>query len=511
MAKFWQFWKKRKAIIGNEGTRRFQSAVMDRLTSSWPISPMTIDSDIRQNHTALVARMRDLAQNDDYAVRHLDLTDSNVLGENGLILVPEPRNHSGKIDTTAAAAIAANWSEWCKKGNCDVTGQWSWRDICGLMLQAKKRDGEGLLLLHTNFAGNKWRFAVQFIDSLQLDVELNKTLDSGNEIVMGVELNRLRRPVSYHFREDERNVTFGNQFTGRKHVVFPAARVVHYFAPKFAHQTRGYSDMASAAKRLNHIDGWQEASLVAARLHANYSMVLTRNQENQGYTGETTGTDGTRTIQSDPGDILDLPYAATAHAFKPEHPGTTMPDGLKAWLRGAASGLKGSYNMLANDAEGVSFSSIRIFELQDQKGYKIQQSELGRHVCQPVHEAFNENSLLLGLLRVSSRPLKIGNQAKYCECYWQAPGFAWVDPRADSKAEDGSMNNKTRSPQDVIRSKGKDPRRVLQEFAEWDDMLSEFNLNTPEPAEDKESSDTEPAKVDLIKQEKGDEKTDQND
>ncbi|MEX0300958.1 MAG: phage portal protein, partial [Leisingera sp.] len=49
------------------GTRMFQAAETDRLTSGWTNTPMPADQIIRRNWRVLVARSREQSANNDYA------------------------------------------------------------------------------------------------------------------------------------------------------------------------------------------------------------------------------------------------------------------------------------------------------------------------------------------------------------------------------------------------------------------------------------------------------------
>ena len=58
-------------------------------------------------------------------------------------------------------------------------------------------DGEVLIQVLPN-AKNDFGFAINVIDIDYLDEEKNETLPNGNEIRMGVEMDKNRKPVAYH-------------------------------------------------------------------------------------------------------------------------------------------------------------------------------------------------------------------------------------------------------------------------------------------------------------------------
>ena len=57
------------------------------------------------------------------------------------------------------------------------------------------------------------------------------------------------------------------------------------------------------------------------------------------------------------GSFVSLPNGVDFKAFDPDHPTSQFESFVKSILRQIASGLNVPYNELANDLEGVSYSS----------------------------------------------------------------------------------------------------------------------------------------------------------
>ncbi|MCI0539082.1 MAG: phage portal protein [Verrucomicrobiales bacterium] len=64
-------------------------------------------------------------------------------------------------------------------------------------------------------------------------------------------------------------------------------------------------------------------------------------------------------MEVSPGQFETRPVGFEFQTFDPQHPTQAFPFFVKTFLRGIASGLGVSYNTLANELEGVNFSSIR--------------------------------------------------------------------------------------------------------------------------------------------------------
>ena len=113
---------------------------------------------------------------------------------------------------------------------------------------------------------NDFRFALQVLDPEMLPIDLSETdnRSTNNTIIMGVELDpEFLRPVAYHINGiSPRNLLSGYQTERRNR--FEADQIIHRFSPEFQIQTRGFPLTCSAMLRLNMLDGYEDAELVAS-------------------------------------------------------------------------------------------------------------------------------------------------------------------------------------------------------------------------------------------------------
>src|SRR5262249_16634524 len=129
---------------------------------------------------------------------------------------------------------------------------------------------------------------------------------------------------------------------------------------------------SSALLRMHMLNKYQEAELVAAREAACKGIFIVpaasgtydgSNQDSMGRVIEPTEPGMTQV--GNPGDSITQ--------LDPNHPTTAYPDFTKSVIRGFSSGLGVSYNSLANDLEGVNFSSIRAGLLEEREEWKAVQ------------------------------------------------------------------------------------------------------------------------------------------
>ena len=118
-----------------------------------------------------------------------------------------------------------------------------------------------------------------------------------------------------------------------------------------------------------------------------------------------------------------------------------------------------TYVNLANDLEGVNFSSIRQGTLDEREHWKEMQEGLIEQLLAPIFEAWLRRALLKGRIVVNGKPLRAERLEKYRAVVWQPRRWDWIDPNADVKAAVTSKNNLLASPSQIIRDRGQ-PRRA---------------------------------------------------
>lgn len=458
--------------------RSYSGAKLGRLTASWTTQPKPADGDIRQGLRVLRARSRELAQNNDYAVRFLKVLRSNVIGPKGIVYQARAKD-GDRLDQTANQALELAWTEWGKYGSPDVTGCHSWRSIQELYVSTLARDGEVLIIRHNNWRRNRFRYALEFVDVEALDVELNQDLGSGRSIRMGIEFDRYRRPVAYYLltpNAAQDCYTYG----AKKYTRVAAENVIHRFLPESAWQSRGVPWTASTLVRMNMLGGYEEAELVAARV-ASAKMGFFETEGGGEYVGEGEDENGDIITEAEPGTFETLPEGVKFSSWDPSHPNGAYSDFVKSCLRGVASGLGLSYHTLANDLEGVNYSSARVGAQEDRELFKGLQEWIVESFVDLVFQEWLENALLSGIQLPNGGTLSPQKIAKYRAASWQPRRWAWVDPQKEMNAAIMAVDNRIRSVSDVIREQGKDPEEVWTEIAAERRRMEELEI-TPASA-----------------------------
>ncbi|AXF38218.1 putative portal protein [Ralstonia phage phiRSP] len=432
----------------------------------WGGTPVSPDVFISLYQPVLVARSREQWSNNDYVRNFVRLVRQNVVGPQGVTLQAKVKTPRGKSDGEANAALEDAWGEWCAKGNCDVTGTLSFREIENLVMETTARDGEFIARKVYGRDAGPMGFALQLLDPQRLSVryENYKYGDQGNFIRQGIEFNRYGRPVAYHFTSTDEWNAYYYSINGQGFERVPADEIIHGFVHEMVGQRRGLPWASTSLFRLHHLQGYEDAAVQNARASASKMGFI---EYESGFGPECDdGTSAAATIDAAPLSFHELPMGAKLAEWNPQYPSGEFAVFNKAMLRGAAAGFGVLYNNLAGDLEGVNFSSIRQGTLDEREHWKELQQWLIETLVAPVYEEWLKFSLLAGAIKSKGRPLPADKLAAYRKVDWQGRRWAWIDPRADNDGNISAMRAGLKSPSQIIRESGRDPEDVFREFAD---------------------------------------------
>ncbi|WP_322009233.1 phage portal protein [Paraburkholderia sp. J12] len=444
----------------------FQAADTGRLNGNWTALAIPADWIITRNLRPLVARSREQCMNNDYAKAFLRLCRQNVVGPNGVVLKTAVRKPRGGMDEETNRALKDAWEDWGHKKNASVTGKRSWKAIQRQCVQSAAQDGEFFVRIVMGADAGPWGFALQVIDPLRIPIDYNvDKYNAKNFIRHGIEFTQYGRPVAYHLTTvDDGEAEY--QYGGVGYIRIPADEMIHGYLEDLVGQKRGLPWMATALFRMRHMQGFEDAAIINARVGAS-KMGFVQWAEGRGPDWDDEESESALQIDAEPGTFPVLPDGAELKEFLPQYPTGEFLPTYKTLLRGATAGMGVAYNNLANDLEGVNFSSIRQGTLDEREHWKELQEWLIEDLIQPVFEAWLKYSLLKGrIVSANGTPLSAALYSKLQKgCGWQPRRWQWIDPTADVDAAVNSKNALLKSPGEIIREWGGDPVEVWAEFA----------------------------------------------
>ncbi|WP_108062695.1 phage portal protein [Poseidonibacter lekithochrous] len=452
--------------------RTFSAANTGNLYSSWVTSQTTADVDIKRDLRTIRNRSRDLMQNDDYAKKFKSMVKRKVVGKKGIKLQNKAKDSNGNLDKKANQQIEEAWKKWCKKGVCDVTGKYSFIDIQKLAIGAMAEDGEVLIRKVKGYK-NDFGFALQLLEADHLDENFN---DPQRNILLGIEFDKWGKPIAYHLHKSHPgNQLIAGMDVSRERV--PADEIIHLFLPIRISATRGVPWMHTAMTRMKMTNGYEEAELVGARVAASKGGFYTQKEAEGEYRGDTT-IDNVPTNELTPGEFEVLPKGWDFKSYDPQHPNAAFKDFMKVVLRGVASGLDVSYNSLANDLEGVNFSSLRSGVLEEREVWEELQSWVMEHLHDDVYSDWLDMSLLSAVIA-----LPYFKYDKFNNPHWLARGWQWVDPLKDAQANILLNKEGLKTHTEIFAEMGKDIEEVYEQLAKEIELREKYGIKTLGQAE----------------------------
>ena len=125
--------------------RRYAGAAISRLTDGWVSSNTSADAEIKVSLRKLRDRSRQLMRDNPYAKQAKRTTQINVIGQGVKLQCMVPAIRGKKKDKRLSMMIEAEWKKWCKRDNCDVSGQKSFFMLENLAVGALVESGEVFL------------------------------------------------------------------------------------------------------------------------------------------------------------------------------------------------------------------------------------------------------------------------------------------------------------------------------------------------------------------------------
>jgi lambda family phage portal protein len=451
--------------------RAFESAGLHPALNAWIAAAIPADVDIHAALRALRARSREAAQNDDHMSFFLSLVETNLIGSRGINVQARPKLASGRDDPASAARFEDYWARQCERGTYDATGQLSRSDFDRLGVRTCAQDGEVLIRLHEFDPDSPTGFAVELIDAEALDLDYNDLLPNGNLVRMGVETTRRRRPVAYWLFEATPDAPSGytSGYRAGRRVRLPARDIIHAYLPQWVWGTRGIPWAHTALRRLKMLGGYEEAAITAARCAAIKSAAYVTTPDYIPGSGPATslGADGQFNQDLSPGGIEMVPQGWDLKTLDWTWPNTEHGVFVKAALRGIACGLGVSYNALANDLEGVNYSSLRQGALSEREIWMRLQDWWIEWVTKPIYRRALAHALRSGrLLRRNGDPYPLERLDSLTQVTAQGRRWPWVDPLKDMQSNRESVALGVRSISDIIRESGRDPEEVWAELGD---------------------------------------------
>jgi lambda family phage portal protein len=270
----------------------FEGSQMQRRLLAWRAGSESINSLMLQGGELQRARARQLVRTNPYASNAAASFAAHAVGCG---IKPSSLVEDGALKDQ----IQRLWLAWTDEADADVYG------LQTMAARAMFEAGECFFRFRARRPedGLTVPLQLQMLSSEHLPLGKCETLPSGNEIIFGIELDRIGRRVAYHFQRthpgDVRQRGVGET------VRVSAEQVLHVFHPIAEGQIRGVPWVTPAMVRLWLLDQYDDAELDRKKVAAMFAGFVTRPgpDDVMGEDGAQKDADGAALIGLQPGTM----------------------------------------------------------------------------------------------------------------------------------------------------------------------------------------------------------------
>lgn len=462
-------------------TRQYQAARGSRLATGFNPSSTSADSQLRDSLRSLRDRSRQLVRDAAYAKRAKEIVINNVVGS-GIGMQSQVKTTRGDLNTRVNDSIEIAFNDyWMCADSCHTGGRLAGPDMERTGLGEVFEAGEVVFREHYGTFGNSTiPYALELVESERIadDFVFPSFGPNGNEVRMGVEVDRFQRPVAYYIRTRHPNdlrFTMAQPEFDLERV--PAENIIHLAIVDRWPQTRGEPWMHATALTQYNIDGYVDAEVTRARIQAcNVGAIET--PEDATSFGEEQD-DGTVEMQMEPGIYKRLNPGEKLNAEAPNSPNPQFEPFMRTMIRQMAAGTRGvSYESLSKDYSQSNYSSSRLALLDDRDAWRAIQGWFIRTLRHRVHKSWLKVAVYSGAIAEIPQMEYALNPSKFEAVRFKPRGWSWIDPSSEVESFERAIKDGMTTLSTVVAATadGRDLEDIIEERKQELEMIRKAGL-----------------------------------
>jgi len=451
----------------------YAGAKTTRLTGDWSPVDSNVNDIIYASSPIIRARVRQLIRDFPYFARAINLQVDYVV-DAGIQFQSRVTKANGDLDVKKIQQIEDAFSFWAD--DADVSGRMHFYDMMRLAKRQDIEPGEFLIQkMRVKRSGKYLPFCIRIIEPDWLtsnsDYRTFKPTPDGNEIYQGIEYSAITgERVAYHLTDPD---GWG------KAMRIPASDIIHGFETLRPGQLRGISPFAPGLLLANDLNSIIDAEIDASKMAAKWlAMVTTDNpMGRQIGVGMTTDDEGQKIEELENAIIEYLRPGEKIELASNPRPGANFSPFVRLILTMLSITTNVPYELLTGDYQGMNYSTGKMVRNDFAQQLRPVTNRHIRQFCTPIARAFMDEADLSGKI---SLPGYHSNPWPYWNFEWQPPGMESIDPGRETKARIDEIKTRLRSPQEIIKSRGRDPEAVVNEIAEFKRLCESKGLTMEE-------------------------------
>jgi len=471
------------AADAKKSKKRYASGEQTRILADWALMDLDADGMILRDAGRTRARCRSLRRDNPYFRRFLAELSANVIGADGIRLKMKVKRANrgrgaNRPDDRINQMIEQAWHEFSHARNWDASRQLNRAEWSRVAIQTIATTGELPIRLLRGFSKNAFNFSLQGLEPDHLPFSFDREPDNGRQKIRGaVETDAYGEPIAYHVlkKHPGRDAMFWNNYSDAEKIRIQSetwrtlngdrasdSMILAFMREEWG-QTRGMSWASTALRMLRQLGAYEEAAVVGARIASSKMFFIEPSELTAQYGEEEENeyVDGSTFMDAQPGSGHKLLPGEKISSWNPTDPNGNYESFRRGILRGICGGLLCSYNIVANDLESTSYSSLRQAVLAERELWKTIQAWYIQTVEEPIFRAWLEMAMVSGEL-----PISADEYDRVCCPQFEGRRWDWVDPSKDIKAAREEVELGTDSLQGIARKRGRDLAQVAEEMRE---------------------------------------------
>lgn len=455
--------------------RQYAAAKVTRLTGDWLPVGSTVNDILRTSAPAVTRRVRQLVRDFPYLSRAanimVDLTVGTGTNFQSRVLNPKWTPESkglSKFDRPTCQKIedAVSWA----MEELDVAGRLHGVDLERLAKSEEVEAGEFLFVKRYLDDPKRYiHFCLQPIEAEWLSGYRAMTPVAGNIIDNGIEYDPTTGKIAAYHLSDPSSI--------RPPERIPAHYVIRGFNTTRSGQLFGISPFVTAVLIAHDLADYIDATIDTAKLAAKYLAFVTTadaggRQRKVAAAG--TGEDEYKKLESLENAIIEyLRPGEEITLGKSDPVSATFDPFTKFVLRTVAIATGVPYSLLSGAHADYNYTGLRGERQDTMKSIAPHQQRHVRQFVQPVVREIILGAVLKGRIEL---PGYFQDPRRYWRGLYLPPGMEPVDPLRESKADRDNIDAGLNSPQRIAARRGVDIEEILDEVAEFQEMVKERGI-----------------------------------